>query len=361
MYYLIFGFGLIAFLPFLFIIIVGSAIVVAHYTRNYVILVYAQLSCITWISAFIQWTIGSMDQSGLVIVWSFLGPLGALIFLTRRQAVLWMLMFLFIVVISAVFEPALLGYKPIVAASHRIMFYIMNIVTASSVVFASSFWFIKTIQDEKKHSDALLLNILPKEVADELKQKGYADSKHFDNVTVMFTDFKNFTQICETLTPTEMVAEIDYCFKTFDNIISNHNIEKIKTIGDSYMCAGGLPVNNMTHAEDIVRAAIEIQQFMQEHLQARKGEGKEPFEIRIGIHTGPVVAGIVGVKKFAYDIWGDTVNIASRMESSGEAGKINISGSTYELVKDVFSCIGRGKIQAKNKGEIEMYFVNGKV
>jgi class 3 adenylate cyclase/predicted negative regulator of RcsB-dependent stress response len=214
------------------------------------------------------------------------------------------------------------------------------------------------LKKERDRSEALLLNILPAEVAEELKAKGSADAKQFDTVTVMFTDFKGFTQISERLTPTELVAEIDYCFKAFDHIITRLNIEKIKTIGDAYMCVGGLPVSNTTHATDVVEAAIEIQQFMLNHLQQRTSEGKEVFEIRIGIHTGPVVAGIVGIKKFAYDIWGDTVNIASRMESSGEAGKINISGSTYELVKDTFACTYRGKIQAKNKGEIDMYFVD---
>jgi adenylate cyclase len=213
---------------------------------------------------------------------------------------------------------------------------------------------------EKKKSDNLLLNILPSVVAEELKAKGKADAKQFDDVTVMFTDFKNFTRISEELTPAELVAEIHTCFKAFDNIITRYNIEKIKTIGDSYMCAGGLPVPNKTNATDVVNAALEIQQFMKEHLQRRMVEGKEPFEIRIGIHTGPVVAGIVGIKKFAYDIWGDTVNIASRMESSGEAGKINISGDTYKLVKDTFNCTYRGKIDAKNKGLIDMYFVNKK-
>jgi class 3 adenylate cyclase len=210
---------------------------------------------------------------------------------------------------------------------------------------------------EKKKSDDLLLNILPEEVAEELKEKGSAQAKQFDEVTVMFTDFKNFTQISERLSPTELVNEIDACFKSFDNIIGKYGIEKIKTIGDSYMCVGGLPVANTTHATDIVKAAFEIQQFMHERSQERKNANKEIFEIRIGIHTGPVVAGIVGVKKFAYDIWGDTVNLASRMEQNSEAGKVNISGSTYELVKDKFSCIHRGKISAKNKGEIDMYFV----
>jgi class 3 adenylate cyclase len=213
------------------------------------------------------------------------------------------------------------------------------------------------IKKGKKRSDELLLNILPAEVAEELKEKGTAEAKQFDDVTVIFTDFKDFTRISEKLSPVELVAEIDMYFKVFDNIIGKYNIEKIKTIGDSYMAAGGLPVPNKTNPTDVLKAALEIQQFMFEYSQQKKNNGKEIFEIRIGIHTGPVVAGIVGVKKFAYDIWGDTVNIASRMESSGEAGKVNISGSTYQLVKDEFACTYRGKIQAKNKGEIDMYFV----
>lgn len=213
------------------------------------------------------------------------------------------------------------------------------------------------LEKEKQRSDELLLNILPEEVAEELKLKGSAAARQFESVTVMFTDFKGFTQMAEKLTPAELVAEIDECFKAFDHIITKYDIEKIKTIGDSYMCAGGLPVANLTNATDIVNAALEIQAFILQHGEQRKKTGKEPFEIRIGIHTGPVVAGIVGIKKFAYDIWGDTVNIASRMESSGEPGKVNISGSTYELVKDRFDCVYRGKVQAKHKGEIDMYFV----
>jgi adenylate cyclase len=214
------------------------------------------------------------------------------------------------------------------------------------------------IEVEKQRSDQLLLNILPHEVAEELKVKGSAEAKHFDEVSVMFTDFKGFTQISEKLTPVELVEEINNCFKAFDTIISKYNIEKIKTIGDAYMCAGGLPVKSATHAIDVVNAALEIQQFMHQHRQQREQANKEVFELRIGIHTGPVVAGIVGLKKFAYDIWGDTVNIASRMESSGEAGKVNISGQTHALVKEYFSCVPRGKIQAKNKGEVDMFFVN---
>ena len=213
------------------------------------------------------------------------------------------------------------------------------------------------IEKEKQANDELLLNILPAEVADELKATGGAKAKSFETVTVMFTDFKDFTKISEKLSPAELVTELHYLFQAFDNIIHNHNTEKIKTIGDSYMAAGGLPVPNQTNAKDVVNAAIEIQQFMLKHNKQREAENKPVFEARIGINTGPVVAGIVGVKKFAYDIWGDTVNLASRMESSGEPGKVNISGSTYQLVKNDFTCTHRGQIHAKNKGEVDMYFV----
>ena len=212
----------------------------------------------------------------------------------------------------------------------------------------------------KKRSDELLLNILPLETAEELKTTGSAKAKSFDQVTVLFTDFKNFTQAAERLSAEELVAEINTCYSEFDKIIGRHGIEKIKTIGDAYMCAGGLPVKNLTHAKDVVRAGLEMQAFISKNKMEREAQGKPFFELRAGIHTGPVVAGIVGIKKFAYDIWGDTVNTAARMESSGETGKVNISGSTYELIKDEFECVYRGKINAKNKGEIDMYFVERK-
>ena len=215
------------------------------------------------------------------------------------------------------------------------------------------------VRKEKKRSDELLLNILPAETAEELKATGTAAARDFDEVTVLFTDFKDFTQASEKMTAHELVKEIHYYFSEFDRIISNHNIEKIKTIGDSYMAAGGLPTANKTNAADTVSAALEIQAFMHQIKQQKQNENKIFFDIRIGVNTGPVIAGIVGIKKFAYDIWGDTVNIASRMESSGEEGKVNISGTTYELIKEKFHCTYRGKVLAKHKGEIDMYFVEG--
>lgn len=217
---------------------------------------------------------------------------------------------------------------------------------------------VAEIEKAKEQSDTLLLNILPREVAEELKSTGTSDARHFDEVTVLFTDFKDFTGWSSKMSALELVEEINTCFMAFDKITEKYGVEKIKTIGDSYMCAGGLPVSNKTHAEDVVRAGLEMQEFIKEYSLKRKALGKEPFQIRIGIHTGPVVAGIVGIKKFAYDIWGDTVNTASRMESAAEPGKVNISMATWQKINFMFSCTYRGKISVKAKGELDMYFVD---
>ncbi len=215
------------------------------------------------------------------------------------------------------------------------------------------------LSKEKNRGEELLLNILPASVAEELKISDRVHAENYDLVTVMFTDFKDFTIRTSELSAKDLVTEIDFYFSAFDKIISKYNIEKIKTIGDAYMCASGVPNPNPNHAIDIVNAAFEMQAFMNETSGKRKTENKPFFEIRSGIHSGPVVAGVVGTTKFAYDIWGATVNIASRIESVGEVGKINISGSTYELIKHKFNCLHRGKVQAKNLGEIDMYFVDG--
>ncbi|MCF8448453.1 MAG: tetratricopeptide repeat protein [Taibaiella sp.] len=208
----------------------------------------------------------------------------------------------------------------------------------------------------RKQSDGLLLNILPEEVAQELKSTGTTTAKHFDNVTVLFTDFVNFTQAGENMSPQNLIDELHNCFKAFDEITGKYNIEKIKTIGDAYLAVCGLPSPDPKHAENAVRAAKEITMFMEDRLGKMGVE--RTFQVRVGVHSGSVVAGIVGVKKFAYDIWGDTVNTAARMEQHGETGKINISQTTYELVKDKFTCEYRGEVEAKGKGVMKMYFVS---
>lgn len=238
-----------------------------------------------------------------------------------------------------------------------IVIILLTITIAILKIFINTKKQKKIIENEKQKSENLLLNILPVNIAEELKYKGSVEAKHFNEVTVLFTDFKGFTLISEKLTPTELVSEINIYFSAFDRIMQKHGIEKIKTIGDSYMAAKGLTDTKERQAASVIEACLDIQKFILEQKIKKQAEEKAFFEIRIGVHTGPVVAGVVGLNKFAYDIWGDSVNIASRMESSGEVGKINISGTTYELVKDIFKCEYRGKIVAKNKGDIDMYFV----
>lgn len=236
------------------------------------------------------------------------------------------------------------------------------------IVIAGSLWsrlkFTKKskakLQIEKDRSEHLLLNILPEEIAEELKTKGYVDAQDFETASILFTDFKSFTETASKLSPQELVEEINVCFKAFDAIMETYHIEKIKTIGDAYMAAGGLPQPDAHAVKNTILAALDMQSFIIKRKKENALINKPAFDMRVGIHVGPIVAGIVGVKKFQYDIWGDTVNTASRMESNGEAGKVNISQDTYSVVQNepdlVFEY--RGKIDAKGKGALAMYFVS---
>lgn len=214
------------------------------------------------------------------------------------------------------------------------------------------------ITSEKDKSEKLLQNILPYEIAEELKVRGKVNVKNVDFATVLFTDFSGFTRISEHIAAADLIEELNHCFTHFDTIISAHRIEKVKTIGDSYMCVGGIPAENTTNPVDVALAALKIRDFMNKRFVQKKAEGLDYWQCRIGINTGNVIAGIVGIKKFAYDIWSDTVNTASRMESGSEPGKINISQSTYECVSPYFECEYRGEIVAKGKGAIKMYFLH---
>lgn len=218
----------------------------------------------------------------------------------------------------------------------------------------------KIISEERNKADKLLLNILPAETAEELKKYGAVKAKKYEFATVLFTDFVAFTKHVENIPPEELVQNIDYYFKAFDAIFEKYGMEKIKTIGDSYMCAGGLPIPNDTNPEDAILAGLEIIQFVND-LKYNRPDYVHQFDIRVGINTGPVISGVVGTTKFQFDVWGDTVNVASRMETACEAGKVNISEFTYAYVKDKFSFIERGDVEVKNRGKIKMYYVEGRI
>ncbi|MCU0403940.1 MAG: hypothetical protein MUE99_05270 [Chitinophagaceae bacterium] len=214
------------------------------------------------------------------------------------------------------------------------------------------------LANEKKKSDDLLLNILPQSVADELKSTGESKAGVFENVSVLFLDIAEFTVISENMHPQELVNELNHCFTLFDNIVTRNKMEKIKTVGDAYIAVSGLPDEHPNHAAIAVTTALEMMKAMQDYAYERQMKGKEFFLFRAGIHSGPLVAGIVGIKKFAYDIWGDTVNMAARLEQNSMPGKVNISSQTYDLIKDHFLVEHRGKLHAKNKGYMDMFFVN---
>ena len=233
------------------------------------------------------------------------------------------------------------------------LFIILGLAT---VILGTLYWYYRTISREKKRSENLLLNILPAETAKELKKNGKVDAVKFDEVTVLFTDFVEFTKVAEHVEPEQLVRSIDFYFKGFDEISTKYGLEKIKTVGDSYMCACGLPTINKAHARNVMQAAKEMIEFVKSELNAV--DDLSHFDVRIGIHTGPVVAGIVGIKKWQYDIWGDTVNIASRMESMSKPGRVNMSETTYLQIKDEFPCEYRGEIEIKNHGSMKMYFLS---
>jgi class 3 adenylate cyclase len=307
---------------------------------------------------------GGLDSS--VLPWLSLLPLNSLLMVDKKSGWFWT-----ITTIIAISIVGILAYNGVVFLNEtqenfKHFFVAGNLVGLGVILFLIALVFENTKNDalenlanrnlqlaeEKKRSDELLLNILPLEIVAELKQNGHSKARHFKNVTVLFTDFINFTHISEGLDPEVLVGEIDLYFKAFDDIIERNGLEKIKTIGDAYLAVCGLPHELEDHAIKTIQAAKEILAFTEDRL---KQGGK--FNVRIGINSGPCVAGIVGVKKFAYDVWGDTVNTASRMESNGDAGRINISGSTFKLVREQLACIHRGKIAVKGKGEIDMYFV----
>lgn len=344
-YYLVFGVGVIMALPLLFSLIVGASILISHLLKNHYILIYSQLGCIVWISAVIQWSIGSMHDSGLVIVWSFLGPIGALIFFPVRQASIWMGMFVVIVIISSVFEPQLLGERLTVTSGERILFYNMNIVTLSIVVFITSTWFAKTIQSERSKSEVLkdkIKHLLEQHVSNAIagellaKDDTFPMSKAY-NATIMFLDIRDFTLFADSRAPSEVANFQNLVFSELINVVEANRGVVVQLLGDGIYAVFGAPKKNETHHLDAVTSGMQ----MLKKIKLLSHEGKIPeIRIGIGIHSGRVVAGEIGNdKRKSYSLAGSNVIIAARIEQLNKELKSQflISKAVADEVRPTYS------------------------
>ena len=351
MYYAIFGFGLVAILPFAFVVVVGSSLMVCHLIRKHRPLVYIQILCIIYITTFIQWSIGSVFDSGFVLAWAFCGPVIALMYFSIKHSMIWLLLYLVNIAITVVFDDFFALHGQQVSEDIRLFFFIMNLCVSSLVVFVFASTFVTSAVSERAKADGLLLNILPRKTAQLLKLRPGVIAEEYDKASVLFADIVDFTRYSSAVGPDQLATKLNDIFFRFDELTNRHGLEKIKTIGDAYMVVGGVPEPKANHTQAIADLALDMLSTIKEI----KREGGDSFSLRIGIHTGPVVAGVIGKYKFAYDLWGDTVNVASRMESTGTANTIQVTDAVYRTLRDKYQFSERGTVDIKGKGAMVTY------
>lgn len=327
--------------------------------RNFRFFRFTQLLLILLLPFLLQIALGGFINSSAVVLWSLICPMGALIFAGPRQATRWFVLYLLLVAVSG-FLQAYVRTTNNLSSTLVIAFFVLNVGTVSAIVFAFLVFFInqkdlayKLLGAEREKSDNLLLNILPKEIAEILKNRGGTIANHYDNVSILFADLVNFTPLSAEVSPNEMVGLLNEIFSHFDSLVDLYGVEKIETVGDEYMAACGVPRPHPQHAQAIARLALDMSSYMAS-LTPRYGRR---LEVRIGIHSGPIVAGVIGRKKFAFELFGDTVNTANRMQSHGVPSRIQVTRATFELLKDEFVCEPRGPVMIKGKGEMETWFL----
>jgi adenylate cyclase len=325
-------------------------------TRRYLLFRRSQLWMSLFLPFILQWSLGGFRNSSAVCLWGFTSPLGALLFVGAWQAVSWFVAFVGLVVVSAAIDPALAAGAPYVPSGVVIIFFALNIVGVTFTAYAMLQYFVWAREREQARSERLLLNVLPEPVATRLKQDDGIIADARDDVTVLFADIVGFTRLSERLPAADVVALLDRVFGSWDSLAAVHGVEKIKTIGDAYMAASGIPLPREDHAEAIAETAL----AMAPELAGLAAETGTVLQIRIGIDTGPVVAGVIGRAKFIYDLWGDTVNTASRMESLAQPGTIQVTERTYERLRTSYELVRRGTVQVKGKGQMTTYLLLGR-
>jgi len=357
--YFLFGHFIAGSIPLSYAIVSSLSVIVFHLTRRYRFFLFSQLLLILFLPFLLLIALGGFVKSSAVILWSLLPPLGALLFDEPRRAMRWLVAYLGLAVISGFLESRPLSSSSL-SPTVVTIFFILNIGTVSAIAIVLLANFVNEknrlfllLRKEQGKSENLLLNILPKEIATILKNESRTIADQYTGASVMFADMVGFTPLSAKLAPVEMVELLNEVFSFFDSLLDKYGVEKIRTIGDSYMVASGLPRLRPDHAQALVRMAIEMRDYMATHTF---GNGQH-VNFRIGINSGSMIAGVIGSRKFVYDVWGDVVNVASRMESHGMSGTIQIAQATYELIKDEFVCEPRGTVHVKGKGEMEVWLV----
>jgi guanylate cyclase len=359
MTYLVFREITAAFISLTYTAITLLCVLNYYRTRRYQILLYSQLIMGLLLPFLQSLILGGFLNSGAVILWSLTSPLGALLLIGPKAAIRWWLAFLFLVFLNALLEPFLQTSNNLPPFLMRVLF-LGNITVVSSLAMLMLIYFVnqknlafRLLSAEQEKSESLLLNILPKDIAAILKNKQQTIAERFECASILFADMVGFTELTARLAPETMVGVLNEIYSHFDTLVEKYDLEKIRTIGDNYMVASGVPRPRPDHAQALAHLALEMNAYVVNH----SGIQGSPISFRIGINSGPVVGGVIGRKKFVYDVWGDAVNIASRMESHGVPGKVHISHTTYELIQSEFDCELRGNILVKGKGELETCFL----
>jgi adenylate cyclase len=356
--YIVFDEPLAGAVPTSYALFSSLSILLFGLTHRYRLFLFSQLLLILLLPFLLQMALGGFVNSSAAILWSLISPFGALLIGQHRQAPLWFLAFLGLVVVSGLMQPDVHPTNNLPQWLVNI-FFVANIGTVSAIAFILLHYFVgqearflRLLRLEQEKSERLLQNVLPKEIAAILKDKDETIAENYDSVSILFADMVGFTALYDEISPTEMVDLLNEVFSRFDSLVTKYNLEKIRTIGDNYMVVSGAPRPRLDHAQVLARLALEMRAYVEEN----RHNGRR-LSFRIGIGSGPVVGGVIGRQKFHYDVWGDAVNMASRMESQGVPGKIQITRDTYELLKDECICVPRGKISVKGKGEMATWFL----
>jgi len=357
--YFLFGEYVAGSIPLGYAIISSCSVIIFHLTRRYRFFLFTQLLLILFLPFLLMIALGGFIRSSAVILWSLLSPLGALLFDEPREAIRWLAAYLSLAIISGYFEFYPLASSSLSPATIT-TFFILNIGTVSTIAIILLAYFVSEknrlfalLRNEQAKSENLLLNILPKEIAAILKNERRTIADHYTDASVLFADMVGFTPLSEKLTPVEIVELLNEAFSFFDSLLDKYAVEKIRTIGDNYMVASGVPRRRADHAQALVYMALEMRDYVATHTFCNG----QQVSFRIGINSGSMIGGVIGRRKFVYDVWGDAVNVASRMESHGLGGAIQVTQTTYALIKDEFICEPRGAVNVKGKGEMEVWLV----